>query len=158
MPLMKCQKNGVSGYRWGSKGACYVGPGAKKRALKQGLAEVGGDSEKFKQEMSKSSLKVTEAELEKAVAEFNGEQSEFGNKFLDTAAKYISQKTRDKMSKKDFGWPEEEKYPASTEQEFKAAVHLVGKAPKDKQEMIKKNLKRIAKKNGWAIPESWQDK
>jgi len=37
MPLQRCGEGG-KGWRWGSKGKCYMGPGAKKKAIKQGLA------------------------------------------------------------------------------------------------------------------------
>ena len=53
MPLKKCSSNGKSGWQYGS-GKCYTGPGAKKRAIKNGLAMVG--PEKFKEEMAKSGL------------------------------------------------------------------------------------------------------
>lgn len=35
MPIKRCQKNSKKGYKWGSEGKCYVGPGAKEKALKQ---------------------------------------------------------------------------------------------------------------------------
>ena len=38
MPVKSCSKNGKSGYKWGDSGNCYTGPGAKKKALKQGVA------------------------------------------------------------------------------------------------------------------------
>lgn len=38
MPLKKCQKDGEDGYKWGDSGVCYTGPGARKKALKQGAA------------------------------------------------------------------------------------------------------------------------
>jgi len=38
MPLKKCTKNGKSGWKWGDSGACYTGPGARKKAIKQGRA------------------------------------------------------------------------------------------------------------------------
>jgi len=43
MPLKKCQKNGKSGWKWGDSGKCYTGPGAKKKAIKQGIAIEGPD-------------------------------------------------------------------------------------------------------------------
>jgi hypothetical protein len=48
MPLTKCTSNGKSGWKWGDAGHCYTGPGAKKKAIKQGVAE---GPEKFKKEM-----------------------------------------------------------------------------------------------------------
>lgn len=38
MPLMKCQVNAKSGWKWGSEGHCYLGPGGKEKAKKQGRA------------------------------------------------------------------------------------------------------------------------
>lgn len=38
MPVQKCQKDGKAGWKYGSKGACYAGPSAKKKAIKQGVA------------------------------------------------------------------------------------------------------------------------
>lgn len=69
---------------------------------------------------------------------------------------YVSQKTRDNMDSSSFGWPEEKKYPVANEAHFRAAVKLLGRAPADKQEMIKRNLIRIAKQRGYSLPESWK--
>lgn len=38
MPIMKCNKDGKSGYKYGESGHCYTGPDAKKKAAKQGQA------------------------------------------------------------------------------------------------------------------------
>lgn len=38
MPLMKCQKDGKSGWKYGPEGHCYTGPDAKQQATKQGQA------------------------------------------------------------------------------------------------------------------------
>lgn len=38
MPLERCQRQGADGWRYGSSGFCYVGPGAKERASRQGRA------------------------------------------------------------------------------------------------------------------------
>ena len=38
MPLIKCTKNGIVGYKWGKSGKCYTGKDAKKKALEQGKA------------------------------------------------------------------------------------------------------------------------
>lgn len=35
---MKCSNDGKSGYKYGDSGHCYTGPGAKKKAAKQGAA------------------------------------------------------------------------------------------------------------------------
>lgn len=41
MPLHKCSSGGKSGWKFGKSGKCYTGPGAKKKALKQGVAIHG---------------------------------------------------------------------------------------------------------------------
>lgn len=38
MPLLRCTRNGKSGYKWGSEGFCYTTANAKELALKQGQA------------------------------------------------------------------------------------------------------------------------
>lgn len=38
MPLMRCQKNKVKGWKWGSSGTCYTGLTAKAKAKAQGRA------------------------------------------------------------------------------------------------------------------------
>lgn len=38
MPLQRCSKNGRPGWKYGTNGTCYTGPGAKQKAEKQGIA------------------------------------------------------------------------------------------------------------------------
>lgn len=38
MPLQKCFKSGMRGWRWGKEGKCFVGVGAKAKAKRQGRA------------------------------------------------------------------------------------------------------------------------
>ena len=38
MPVKRCTKDGVSGWKYGDSGHCYTGPGAKSKAAKQGQA------------------------------------------------------------------------------------------------------------------------
>ena len=38
MPLKQCTKDGKKGFKWGDNGVCYIGPGARAKALKQGRA------------------------------------------------------------------------------------------------------------------------
>lgn len=40
MPLMKCSLDGVSGWKWGEDGKCYIGENAKTQAENQGKAIV----------------------------------------------------------------------------------------------------------------------
>ncbi len=42
MPLTRCTTGGVSGWKWGNAGKCYTGSDAKRKAIRQGLAEGGG--------------------------------------------------------------------------------------------------------------------
>lgn len=36
MPLIRCRKDGKSGWKWNSAGKCYTGGGAKLKAQKDG--------------------------------------------------------------------------------------------------------------------------
>lgn len=38
MPLMRCTKDGKKGWKWGTEGACYLGPGGREKAKRQGRA------------------------------------------------------------------------------------------------------------------------
>lgn len=50
MPIMKCQKNGKTGFKYGETGACYTGPGAREKARKQGQAiEISKHRQKAEQ-------------------------------------------------------------------------------------------------------------
>lgn len=73
----------------------------------------------------------------------------------DDAVGYISQEERNKIAEDDFGWPEERKFPVTNQEHLDAAVRLIGRAPKDKQEMIKRNIKRIAIRKKLSLPDSW---
>jgi len=46
MPVMKCQKDGKPGWKWGQSGVCFTGPNARNRALAVGraIAAQGGKS------------------------------------------------------------------------------------------------------------------
>lgn len=35
MPMMRCEKDGVQGWKWGENGTCYVGEDAKEKAEEQ---------------------------------------------------------------------------------------------------------------------------
>ena len=56
MPLKRCQHNGKKGWKWGDSGKCYIGPGAKKKAIKQGVAIEGPD--KFAQKASQEEYEI----------------------------------------------------------------------------------------------------
>jgi len=48
MPVQKCSKDGKSGFKYGKSGKCYTGKGAKKKAIKQGLAVAQSQGRKPK--------------------------------------------------------------------------------------------------------------
>ena len=48
MPIMRCEKDGKQGYKWGKNGKCYVGNGARRKAAEQGKAILLGKSRKTK--------------------------------------------------------------------------------------------------------------
>lgn len=74
MPLKRCKKDGVSGWKWGDSGACYTGKDARKQALKQGLAISG--PKKFRQEMQKTKAGSEEwAEMAEALREYKEENA-----------------------------------------------------------------------------------
>lgn len=57
MPLKQC---GDNGWKWGDQGKCFTGPGAKKKAIKQGIAIEG--PEKFKQKAAQE-LDIEESDV-----------------------------------------------------------------------------------------------
>ena len=42
MPCHECMDKGKRGWKWGSKGKCYTGPGAKAKCERQGRAAHAG--------------------------------------------------------------------------------------------------------------------
>lgn len=48
MPLLRCTRDGKSGWKWGEEGKCYIGENAKENAISQGLAITGGDLSNYK--------------------------------------------------------------------------------------------------------------
>jgi hypothetical protein len=47
MPLKRCKRDGKNGWQYGDSGKCMIGPGAKKKAIKQGLAIQYNGGPKF---------------------------------------------------------------------------------------------------------------
>ena len=66
MPLQRCEDGG-KGWRWGDKGKCYTGPGAKKKAIKQGVAIEG--PKKFAAKANK--IKASQRDIIGAVNELS---------------------------------------------------------------------------------------
>jgi hypothetical protein len=52
MPLERCTLDGQPGWRWGSSGVCYPGPGGRGRAVRQGLAMGDLPNEERKRPMA----------------------------------------------------------------------------------------------------------
>ena len=74
--------------------------------------------------------------------------------------RYIPQKERDAIDKEDFAWPDAPdgpKYPCDTQEHVNSCAKLLGHAPENKQSSIKSRAKSIAKRKGFAIPDSWQE-
>jgi hypothetical protein len=59
------------------------------------------------------------------------------------------------MPEDDFADPSERKYPIKDQNHLEAACKLVGRAPKEKQDSIKKRIRIIAKRKGLNLPKSW---
>ena len=165
MPLEQVKKGEEVCWRWGSSGKVYCGSDAKRQAIKQGLA-IDGPSQ-VKKMLTKSS-DVSDIELLGAIREYQQEHQRAQgsyHRFHDTAeqsidwtAAYVSQKEREKMPESDFAWPEEKKYPIQNQAHLDAAVKLLGRAPADKQEAIKRRIIEIAHRKGLKLPDSWNTK
>lgn len=151
MPLVRCTKDGKSGWKYGENNkSCFTGPQGKKQAIRQGVA-IDGPS-KFKEEMSKGEI-VNKDEFNEVVEEMitAGEIDRYD---YYTEA-YVSQKERDKMPASEFGDPKNRRFPVKDEKHFRAAVKLLGRIPAAERPAIKARLKRIAEKHGWKLPSSW---
>jgi|SRR5579885_442264 len=145
MPLEECKlPNGKSGTRWGGSGKCYKD---KKDAIRQGIAIEG--PAKFEKIMKTHGDEDWDAVYKDYVKGTADKWSYF-------AEAYISQKERDKIPAEDFGDPADKKYPVRNQQDLDAAVKLVGRAPPEKQAAIKERLKKIAKRKGLKLPDSWE--
>ena len=75
---------------------------------------------------------------------------------LDTAFA-ITQEERDKLPESDFGMVPERKYPVRNQQDLDSAVKLIGKAPANRREEVKRRLIKIAKRKNLKLPDSWSD-
>jgi hypothetical protein len=63
MPIQRCSVDGKQGWKYGDSGRCYTGPGAKKKAIRQGLAIQYNNGPSFESRKSKS-----EQELDRMAA------------------------------------------------------------------------------------------
>jgi hypothetical protein len=73
----------------------------------------------------------------------------------EQAFAYVSAKERESLPLSSFGWPSERKFPVTNQRMLDAAVKLIGRAPASEQPKIKARLKRIGKRLGLKLPESW---
>lgn len=70
----------------------------------------------------------------------------------------ITMAERNEIDDSDFAWPDapdHPEYPINTQAHLDAAAKLIGRAPADKQAEIKARAKRIAKRKGFKLPDSW---
>lgn len=70
--------------------------------------------------------------------------------------KDYSQKERDQMDDSDFGDPENQAFPIKTPEDVIHAAERLHNSKGD-QEAIKARIKRIAKRKGFPLPQTWQD-
>jgi hypothetical protein len=68
---------------------------------------------------------------------------------------YISMAERKKIPRSLMGDPDNLKFPVRNQDEFDAAVHLVGRVPN--AAAVKRRLKLIAKRQGYKLPDAWKD-
>lgn len=72
----------------------------------------------------------------------------------------ITMAERNEIDDSDFAWPDapdHPEYPINTQEHLDAAAKLIGRAPAEKQAAIKARAKRIAKRKGFKIPDSWSE-
>jgi len=75
-------------------------------------------------------------------------------------ARSMTMDERNKVDDSDFAWPDapdHPKYPVHDQAHLDAAAKLIGRAPADKQDEIKARAKRIAKRKGLKLPDSWEE-
>jgi hypothetical protein len=97
--------------------------------------------------------------LESMLADFETELSRLLALGLDQeletiARRYYSQKERESMDSEDFAGPHRS-FPIKTQQDVYNAAHLIGHA--DNPDAVKAAIKRIAKRKGFKLPDSWEE-
>jgi len=68
----------------------------------------------------------------------------------------VSAAQRKAIPLSDFAWPEQRKYPITSQARLDAAATLIGRAPASKQPAIKARAIAIARRKGYTLPKSWQ--
>lgn len=94
MPIMKCSNDGKSGYKYGDSGHCYTGPGAKKKAAKQGAAIEISKHQRAKADTEKP-VEFLDALVEAIAANYKEEEldSLFSNEHVliyDSLGRYVA--------------------------------------------------------------------
>lgn len=85
-------------------------------------------------------------------------KAELYTKIPEYHERYISQKTRDSMDSSDFAG-KGTSFPIKSEQDVMAALHSIGRAGAGNYsgDTIRANIKKIAKRKGYALPDSLKD-
>lgn len=152
MPLERCSSNGKSGWKYGDSGHCYTGPGAKKRAVKQGLAENKGNEQKFKQEMAQAGL-LDDPDVLEVLGVGSAYLLAVANHLeTEKAVAYIPAKERADMPAEDFGDPKRKRYPVKDQKHLDLAWDLSGREAPAAQKAIRQRLREIAKRKGLKLP------
>jgi hypothetical protein len=74
-------------------------------------------------------------------------------------ARSLTKGERDAIDDSDFAWPDapdHPKYPIDSQAHLDAAARLIGRAPESEQAAIKARAIKIARRKGFALPDSWQ--
>lgn len=85
-------------------------------------------------------------------------KAELYNAIPEYHERYISQKTRDNMDSSDFAG-KGTSFPIKSEQDVTAALHSIGRAGAGNYsgDTLRANIKKIAKRKGYALPDSLKD-
>ena len=130
MPLKKCTVDGQAGYQWGKAGKCYTGPGAKKKAIKQGVAIEG--PKKFSQKAVEEDIALSAEDID-AVANFMYDEGYSNTAIVATVAALSSGKTKKEWDKID-----KEELKHDTKKEKKEHEKDAVKDDKEKIKKLKK--------------------
>jgi hypothetical protein len=68
----------------------------------------------------------------------------------------LDKKQRDDIDDDDFADPKHKKYPVRNQHELDSAVKLAGRSKDVSPGSIRSGIKRLAKKHGLTLPESWK--
>lgn len=86
--------------------------------------------------------------IERNVMFFLNENNEWIPADRELIHEYITKKERDSITEKDFGLPEDRKYPLDSPEHVHSAIRLFGKCEEDKKHILAKNIMKAAKKYG----------